>query len=589
MNRRLFLKHFSMMAAAGAAATTFTGCGDDSPGTVTAQGTETADENLFAFDTVNESAPVFPQSIASGDPSARGVVLWTRIAPEIINNAELPAAYEIAADEGFSNVVLRGTAVVNPAELNHTVRLTVDSFALEPFTTYYYRFIYERTVSRTGRFKTLPEEGDAIESVKFAFLSCQDYTNGYYTAYDHLLEEELDCIVWMGDYIYESVGDPSYQQSLVRTIELPSGALYAQDLEDYYHLYNTYRSDEKLQRVHERFSFITIWDDHEFANDCYSGDHAPDHNYAADGDAEGLHRLRLDANLAWFANQPVNVWYDAQSQSPYNIRIYRSFRFGDLMELVMTDQRLYRSAHPCGEGQMGERYAAPACDALTDPTRTMLGPEQKGWFLDTVRRSSRRWVFWGNEVTMMQMKITGIAGFADTYVNLDQWDGFQAERREIIEAIAAYKAEGSLRNFVALTGDIHSYIAGHLTRDFNDPLSEVVAPEFVGTSVTSSNLYEMGIGSASTVSADSGLSDLLQTVVEQMGAEGIEEVLRLPNQHIKYFNTHQHGYALAKVTRETVTVDYKAVDTIREELAACQTIKTFEVEDGSPMIGSMLH
>ncbi|WP_345987478.1 alkaline phosphatase D family protein [Sulfurimonas sp. HSL1-2] len=578
MDRRGFLKHFSALAAAGAAATTMAGCGSS----VTEGNATETDSALLDFDPDNASAAVFPQSIASGDPASNGVILWTRVSPDAITDSTLPVGYEIASDEAFENVLLQGSAVVNPAELNHTVKLKVTSDLLLPATTYYYRFVYAQTASRTGCFKTLPETGMA--SVRFAFLSCQDYTNGYYTAYDHLVQEEIDCVLWLGDYIYEAVGDPSYQNNLVRTITLPSGALYAQDLADYYHLYNTYRSDEKLQRVHERFTFITIWDDHEFANDCYDGDHAPDHNYTADGNAEGLFNLRLAANLAWFANQPVDVWYDAQSPTPFNIRIYRTFRFGELMELVLTDQRLYRSAHPCGEGEYGERYVTPGCDGITDPGRTMLGSEQKRWFLDTVRRSGRRWVFWGNEVTLMQMKLTGIAGLLESYFNLDQWDGFQAERQEIIDAVATYKAEGTLQNFVALTGDIHSYITGHLTKDFNNPLAEIVAPEFVGTSVTSSNLYELGLGLASSVSGDSTLSALLQPLVEQMEPEGVEEAMRIPNPHIGYFNSHQHGYAVAEVSTERVTVSFRAVATIRETSASVTTIKRFEVGDGTPVM-----
>lgn len=577
-----------MLAAASAAATSFTGCGDSgsTANDISGIGTGgTLDEMLFVFDSLNESIDVFPQSVASGDPAANGIVLWTRISPDYFGGTNVPAAYEIASDDAFANVLVRGSAVINPAELNYTVKLQIASDALEPGMTYYYRFIYAQTASRTGRFKTLPAAGSAVESVRFSFLSCQDYTNGYYNAYDHLVEEALDCIVWLGDYIYEAVGDPSYQQGLIRTIDLPSGALYAQNLEDYYHLYNTYRGDGKLQRLHERFAFITIWDDHEFANDCYDGDHAPDHNYTDDGDEESLHQLRLDANLAWFVNQPVDVWYDAESASAFNIRIYRSFRFGDLMELVMTDERLYRSEHPCGEGGAGERYVVGDCDALSDTSRTMLGSEQKKWFFDTIRRSNRRWVVWGNEVTMMPMKITGIVGYAESYVNVDQWDGFQAERQEILDTVKAYKGNGSLRNFVAVTGDIHSYIVGHLLEDFDHPLlSDIIAPEFVGTSVTSSNLAEMAIGAASSVSSDSHLYDLLMAMVEEQGAGGLENLLRIPNPHMKYFNTHQHGYPVAEVTTESLRVDYKVVHTIRETQAELETIKRYEVKDGDPEI-----
>ena len=304
---------------------------------------------------------IFPQSIASGDPSPSGIVLWTRINPDYIQDKKVK--YQIAEDKDFNNIVVEGYEDIN-TDGNHTVKVFIDN-QLNSWRTYYYRFIYQNTTSKVGRFKTLPEENQNIQEIKFVYLSCQDYANGYYTSYPHVVNEDIDFIVWLGDYIYEEYEDPD---SIVREINLPSGYSMVHTLEDYYYLYNTYKSDKNLQLLHENFAFIPVWDDHEFANDCY-GYHAPDHDFKNDDDK--LKKLRLEATKAWYENLPVNVPYNKDAQDIYNIQTYRSFKYGNLMELILTDERLYRSPHPCGEGDYGERFLAKGCRNEKSEDRTM--------------------------------------------------------------------------------------------------------------------------------------------------------------------------------------------------------------------------
>ncbi len=263
--------------------------------------------------TVKEVRPsIFPQSVASGDPQPDGIVLWTRIRSL---GAGTTVAYEIARDATFKNPVLRGKAETG-AKRDNTVKVQIsDRPELRPFETYYYRFIYNGYASLTGRFKTLPAPNSSPDRVRFGYISCQDYTNGFYNALAYLAEENVDFIVHLGDYIYETVDESSFQGAQVRTIELPNSgtAGEADTLTDYRFLYKKYRSDKNLQRVHENFACITIWDDHEFANDCYRANapdaagRAPEENGQGEIVPNPDKRRRADANRAWVEYMPVGT------------------------------------------------------------------------------------------------------------------------------------------------------------------------------------------------------------------------------------------------------------------------------------------
>ena len=236
---------------------------------------------LFAINpayTPQDQTATYPQSVASGDPQANGIVLWTRIDPSAMSAPSGGfVAWQIAADPTFAAILVQGVAPVDPARDN-TVKLPVANAVLSPYTVYYYRFLYNLIPSRTGRFKTLPAATDQLAQLNIAYVVCQDFNNGYYTALSYLALEDVDCVVHLGDYIYETIT----QVNATRAVPpFPSGGVIPQTVEDYRHLYQVYRGDLNQQAVHENFAYIQLWDDHEFANDCHQDFH-PDDNDAPD-------------------------------------------------------------------------------------------------------------------------------------------------------------------------------------------------------------------------------------------------------------------------------------------------------------------
>lgn len=527
-------------------------------------------EKLFAIDPARCAGEIFPQGVASGDPLTHGITLWTRVAPN--HRGAVPIAYEIAADRSFSRPLLRGVSLAD-ADTDFTAKIQIShKTELLPFKTYYYRFIYKRCGSPIGRFKTLPQADANLSKIRFAFISCQDYTNGYYTALAHLAEEDIDFVVHLGDYIYETVADPSFQSGQVRPLILPSGNTRAETLEDYRYLYKAYRSDANLQRLHQQFAFISVWDDHEFANDGYREFDTDTANEAANYDPQ----RRQDANQAWAEYMPAGPVFHPRRAPLESIRIYRSFAFGNLLELVMTDERLYRDGPPCGLEET-QRYLTPGCPAIRDPQRTMLGALQREWFVETLTQSGRAWKVWGNQVMAMQLKI--LQSYAailmprnpppsDLYFTLDQWDGYQHERAEVLRRLR----DAGVTDLIAITGDIHTYMAGNLKINFDDLLEPPVGVEFICGSVTSANFGEL-------VTFGNGIP--VPSVADTTA------IVRASNPHIQYFNSFTHGYNLIELTSESARCTMKAVHTIKAPYSTIETLKEFRVMRGQTAIEDM--
>ena len=513
-------------------------------------------------------AAVFTLGAASGDPAPNGIVLWTRIAPQAVtSSAGNVVAWEIATTPTFTGTqVLRGVASVS-ADSDYTVKVPVQHPSLRPFTTYYYRFLYNGTPTRACRFKTLPSAGSVTSRVRIGYISCQDYTNGYYTALAHLANEDIDYVVHLGDYIYESIGDARFQAAQVRPLpNLPSGGRVAASLEDYRSLYRTYRSDPNLQAVHERFAFIQIWDDHEFQNDSWQ-DYFPDNN---PDPSKPRPDLRQQANQAWAEYAPANVVYNPAAGPLESIRLYRSFTFGDLMELVATDERLYRDGPPCGFDTL-DRNIADSCAERERADRTMLGVTQRDWFVEKIRSARATWKIWANELMAMQLRFANL-GSSSLYVSLDQWDGYPAERADILRRIHGTK------NFVAITGDIHSYAAGYLKTDFEQIFSWPTGVEFVGGSVTSANLSELVTSQIPLPSEPVPRASL------NIPPAAIEAAVRANNPHIQYFNSSTHGYVLLDLSHFSLTCTMKQVSTVREPTATSSVLRTFVVYRDLPLI-----
>lgn len=410
----------------------------------------------------------FPQSIASGDPRADSVMLWTRVVPSSLDATAAvatPAAgtevavrlIVVAADNTAglgANAALTGTPVVDAklplkAEFDNTLRHKVTG--LQSGQVYFYQFIAGDVRSNVGRFKTAPAATADVAQLQFAYLTCQDWSINHWGALGHIAaNESLDFIVHLGDYIYETVGE-AFQSGAVESrhdqLKLPdgtfksgtSGAKYATTTADYRYLYKKYRTDTRLQAVHERFAFIAVWDDHEFTDDAWQDASTYEGIVAADG--SDLHQplRRRNANQAWFEYMPADVTFDASATTFQNIQIYRDFQFGKLMQLVMTDERLYRADHAIPEasinpatgkalGSIGSRYLVPqqlldgaeaqkmaaatkaGADALG--AVSMLGVTQREWWKGKMKSATATWKLWGNEVSLLRMGFNGVDAIA---------------------------------------------------------------------------------------------------------------------------------------------------------------------------------
>jgi len=312
---------------------------------------------------ITDGAALFPQAVASGDPKPDSVILWARIDDPAAAGADIALEVEVSTKEDFSTLVTldaKAKDIKALAKYDHCAKARVTG--LSAATVYYYRFIYVKGEknfgSQVGRTKTAPAP-DADVTVKFAFSSCQDYIGRYYNAYVAMAQEDLDFWVHLGDYIYETTGNPSFQNTTGRAIKFtdlagalklgdPNNPFYAaKSLDNYREIYKTYRSDKTLQKVHMLFPMIAIWDDHEFSDDCH-GDVA---TYFGGRKDETDEARRKAANQAWFEYQPVDFagapdfQYDPSVPYPGDIKIYRDFVFGKHLHLVMTDLRTYRATN----------------------------------------------------------------------------------------------------------------------------------------------------------------------------------------------------------------------------------------------------
>ncbi|WAS92537.1 alkaline phosphatase D family protein [Nannocystis punicea] len=336
---------------------------DGSTGTDGTEPTGSTAPTTGAEEPLLDGAAYFPQSVASGDPRPDSVILWTRVDDEAAGDGDLELTVELALDPDFSmRVELDAASAAVPARTMFDRCAKAKLKGLEPATTYYYRFVHNREDGRygsaVGRTRTAPAS-DADVPIRFAYASCQDYNGRYYNSYRGLLAQpDLDFFVHLGDYVYETTGDPTFQAAgrgiafsdtagaIVFNEGTPEEYFAASSLSNYRELYRGYRSDPALRRVHESLPMIAIWDDHEFSDDCF-GATATYFDGRVDEHDEAR---RKHANQAWFEYMPIDFGddefvYDPSKPYPQDITIYRDFRFGKHLHLVMTDLRSYRPDH----------------------------------------------------------------------------------------------------------------------------------------------------------------------------------------------------------------------------------------------------
>jgi alkaline phosphatase D len=470
--------------------------------------------------------------VASGDPLADGFVLWTRLAPAPIDGGGMPpepvlVEWQVAADERMTRLLRRGTAVARP-EWAHAVHVEVQG--LEPARPYWYQFRVGAESSPVGRTWTAPVPGARLDRFRFAFASCQHYEQGYFAAYRHMLADDLDLVVHLGDYIYEV---PSWGHE-VRRHDGPEPL----SLEDYRNRHALYKLDPDLRQAHATYPWVVTWDDHEVDND-YAGDQSQDRD-----DPQAFLRRRAAAYQAYWEHMPLRRL--ARPRGP-DMRLYQRLTFGDLLELSVLDGRQHRSVHPCNEGRRGGGSLVAGCAARLDPARTMLGSEQEGWLLRGLARSRARWNVIAQQQLMAELRQRDAAG-REAYWT-DGWDGYPAARERILRHLG----ERRVSNPVVIGGDIHSFWVTDLKPDFADPRAPAMATELVTTSLTAEGVpYEQFA---------SFLPD---------------------NPHVRFFESRRRGYVRCTVTPARWEADLRVVDDVRDPRTGASTLASFVIQSGRP-------
>jgi alkaline phosphatase D len=505
---------------------------------------------------------VFPQSVMSGGPTPTGAIVWTRLAPDAAARNGLLVC-QVARDSRFDDVVtskLVPDSRFSPRH-DHVVQVDLDG-ALEPDRFYHYRFVYDGTATRTGRLRTLPAPDASPESLRVAVVSCQDYQNGYYGAYHHIANEEVDYVLHLGDFIYESAnGQYTRNRRRVpddRQLSLPSGRPLAESLDDFRYLYNQYKQDRFLQETLERHTLIAGWDDHEIGNNRY-WDYAADApvlpNKRRGHNPEFAMELTANGIQAWIEHMPMRVEYDPDADHLHEtLQLWRQVEFGDLVDLAVTDERLFRDGPPCPDGQV------LACFNEDAPGRTMLGDEQKQWWKDWTKTSQARWTVWLNEVTTMP--VTQGTGWNQVEVLHDSWDGFQHERHQLMRHL---RRRGP-RNFVTLTGDLHCAMAGiqhaHYGEFGRGDRGPRVGVELLTPSISSTNA-----------------ADVIDYPAWWRDGD-LDDFVREENPHLEFVDWHEHGYAVVEFTHKNARYTAYAVDAAENSPDADRrTLAEFVVPD----------
>ncbi len=466
----------------------------------------------------------FALGVASGCPRPDGVVLWTRIAPDAEPGARETVHWELAADEGFRDVVRSGAETAD-ADLAHSVHVEVRGLA--PSRRYWYRFTAGGERSATGRTRTAPAPG-RDEPLSFAIASCQRYDDGYYAAWRHLADESPDLVVFLGDYIYESAP----RKGRVRT---HSGAGAAKSLDEYRARYAQYKSDPDLKRIHATAPWILTWDDHEVQND-YARDRGQDL-------APDFLARRAAAYRAWWEHMPL-----PPATRPYgpDLRVHDRYDWGSLARFHVLDDRQYRDWHACPPpGRAGSTTVNLAdCPELLLPNRTLLGREQERWLVEGLAQRDVRWNLIAQQTLMAPFTWTKEGRYWT-----DGWAGYPAARDRLLDAIVERQAV----NPVVLSGDVHCNYVCDLKRRVDDPPGAVIASEFCGTSITSAGLPQSRVAAA------------------------------LPlNPHVKYGRADERGYVALKLGASRIEASLRVVSDVDDPDATIRTAARFVVESGRP-------
>lgn len=449
-----------------------------------------------------ESHSVFAQGVASGDPTASAVVIWTRI--DDPSQKTKKVTWEMSSQSDMSSIIQSGE-VKTDAAVDHTVKVDVQQ--LQSGQDYYYRFKYNNSESVIGKTKTLANDPDKMS---IGIVSCSNYEWGYFNAYESLANKDVDLVLHLGDYIYE-YAPGTYGDTTIGRMHFPAQEIL--NLADYRNRYKQYRTDPDLQKVHQMLPFVNIWDDHEISNDAYK-DGAQNHQ-----DDEGDYQSRMnDAKQAYYEWMPTRL----NASQP----LYRSYSSGTLADIIMLDERLEGRTKPIkakGEANLNH---------------TMLGETQLNWFKNQLSESDATWKIIGNQVIFSPLDVSRVY---ESPVNFDAWDGYERERT----SIASHLKNEEISNVVFVTGDTHTSWA------FEVP---IYPREYRANQ--KSYAIEIGTPSISSANWNEG-----RTTEETIFAE---KMILGANQHLKYINGRDHGYVILHLMKEKAVAEWYHVSTLRE-------------------------
>ena len=457
---------------------------------------------VIAALSITNRAPVdgsFTHGIASGDPDQESVLLWTRLVRE--DSTRAVVRWEVADDSSFATIVARGKGEALP-ENDYTVKVIAGG--LDAGSEYFYRFSYEDTYSLTGRTRTLPRDTDRV---RIGVANCSKYTGGYYHAYDALAEHDsLDAIIHVGDYIYENgpaLPGGSYYPAFQATGRQHDPPRHCVSLKDYRTRYAQYRSDPDLQKLHARYPMIAIWDDHEIAMNPLKK--APGEPAQTPEEFEQRKWNSIKAYHEWL---PIRV-------EPFE-PIYRSFQFGDIVNLMMLDIRVC-----CRQGKVTKTL-----ESLQDTSRHIVGHKQLNWMFDEVLQHDAAWNIFGNQL-LVSLKGMG----------WERWQGFPADRDRLL----AFIEQEENRNFLFTTGNAHN---PHHYIVFNKDKTDTLLHEVLPGSISSGN------------NAEKAFYDPEVLAKEDKRLSKTENVL--------WYHQDSHGYLVIDATRERAKVDWYFVSSIRQ-------------------------
>jgi len=486
----------------------------------------------------------FTLGIASGSPTQDSVVLWTRVmldAEPAAGRPPLEVRWEVAHDEKFSHLVQTGLAPA-PAALAHAVHVEVQG--LPPDRWYFYRFIFGNATSPTGRTRTLPAPGAPVARMRLAYASCQRWEHGYYSAWRHMRDENLDLVMFLGDYIYE-------YPNAGNAVRVPQGG-WVLTLDDYRKRYALHKGDVDLQAMHASCPWLVTWDDHEVQNDYAgltegnSGQPVPD-----------FPARRAAAYQAFYEHMPVRASVLTRALAGVaagaEMRIYGHVAYGRLASLYMLDARQYKDAQVCTrDGKRGSGTVNPSsCPAWGDPARSMLGQQQERWLESELGKGASRpgsWNVLGQQSLFGQRDFR--AGAGQVLWN-DGWDGYSAARTRLTGALQKH----GVPNPVLLGGDVHENWVGHVKADYAQASAPAIGVEFCGTSITS----------------------------RSAGNDKIPELLA-ENPHFVFADSERRGYGVAEFTPRQLTTTLRVVSDVTRQDSGIETLARFAVQAGRPLV-----